>query len=104
MELVNEKTLRVELGPILAAVRNELGVELLLSFFMENDAVGAARKALAEIWVRKATKNNREATSIMKTLWKTSRPNRLFRGRKKIVLSRRSMSKSMMKTSSTFQV
>lgn len=47
--LVNEETLGVELGPIFAAVRNELGVELQTSFFMENDAVGAARQALAEI-------------------------------------------------------
>lgn len=47
--LVNEETLGVELGPIFAAVRNELGVELQTSFFMGNDAVGAARQALAEI-------------------------------------------------------
>lgn len=47
--LVNEETLGVGLGPIFAAVRNELGVELQTSFFMGNDAVGAARKALAEI-------------------------------------------------------
>lgn len=40
--LVHEKTLLVELGPILAAVRNWLGVELHASFFMENDASGTA--------------------------------------------------------------
>lgn len=33
---------------VLAAVRNELGVELQARFFLENDTVGAARKALAE--------------------------------------------------------
>lgn len=40
---------------ILAAVRSELGVDLQASFFMENDTVGAARKALTEILGEKST-------------------------------------------------